>query len=284
MDYVTSAKLSVRTLIFCADVQFLDATCEVLHCLQIAPQAAARCDTALALLRQQKFDVAVVDWQETEKLTDFLCALRSSNPDCVLIAVASELAELRAAFAAGAQFLIHKPASPTQIERSLHAAYQTTVCRRRKQHREPVRIAATVKSSSHPKRPALIVNLSETGAGMSISPVGETSGTRLSAGDEVEIEFVLPTTDRKLRALASVIWTGTTHCGVRFREMPSLELQVLQQWLTSCVERSLAEAGRIAPAMEYGGCELEILPLLAPEPTQVACPVITDGSLGSPQA
>ena len=284
MDYVTSAKLSVRTLIFCADVQFLDATCEVLHCLQIAPLAAARCDTAVTLLQQQKLDVAVVDWQESEKLTDFLYALRSSNPDCVLIAVVSERPELCAAFAAGAQFLIHKPASPMQIERCLRAAYQMTVCRRRKQHREPVRIAATVMTSRHEKRPALIVNLSETGAAMSISPVGETRGTRPSAGDEVAIEFVLPTTDRRLRASASVVWTSTTHCGVRFREIPSLELHVLQQWLTSCVERSLAETGRIVPAKETGGCELERLPLLAPEPTQVACPSVTDGSLGSPQA
>lgn len=273
----------MRTLILCADVQFLTATCDVLHRLQIAPQAAARCDTALVLLQQQKFDVAVVDWQEAERLTDFLCALQRSNPDCVLIAVVSELAELRAAFAAGAQLSIHKPASPMQIERCLRAAYQATVCRRRKQHREPVRIAATVITSQRQKRQVLIVNLSETGAGMSISPLGETS-TALSAGDEVEIQFVLPTTDRKLRASAFVIWTSSTHCGIRFREVPGLEMQVLQQWLTSCVERSLAEAGLTAPAIEYGNRGHESLALLAPEPTQVACPVITDGSLGSPQA
>jgi CheY-like chemotaxis protein len=284
MDYVTSTKLSVRTLIFSSDVQFLDATSEVLGRLQIAPQAAARCDTALALLQKQKFDVAVVDWQEREKLTDFLCALRRSNRDCVFIAVIRELAELREAFAAGAQLLIHKPASPPQIERCLRAAYQMTVCRRRKQHREPVRIAATVKTSGYEKRPALIVNLSETGAGMSISPVDEAGGTLFRAGDEVEIEFVLPTTDRKLRTLASMIWTSSTRCGLRFEKIPGLELQVLQQWLTSCVERSLAEAGRIVPAMEYGSYELESLPVLAPEPAQVACPPITDGSLGSPQA
>jgi CheY-like chemotaxis protein len=176
MDYLTSAKLSVRTLILCADVRFLDATCEVLNRLQIAPQSATRWDTALALLRQQKFDIVVADWKETKHLPDLLCALRHSNPDCVLTAVVSELSELQAAFAAGAGFVIHKPASPTQIERCLRAAYQATMCRRRKQHREPVRIAATVIASGRQKRQALIVNLSETGAGLSTTPLGDASG------------------------------------------------------------------------------------------------------------
>ena len=283
MDYITSTKLSVRTLILCADVQFLDATCEVLNRLQIAPQAAARWDTALALLQQQKFDVVVVDWEETKSLPEILGTLRRSNPDCVLIGVVTERAELRAAFAAGAQFLIHKPASPMQIERCLRAAYQLTVCRRRKQHREPVRILATVSTPAHTKRAAMILNLSETGAGMSLNPVGETF---VRAGEKVEVEFVLPTTDRKLRAFGSVVWTTPTQCGVRFRHVPSLELHVLQQWLTSCVERSLAEAGlpALASEKEYGSSGLENLPILAPEPAQVACPLITDGSPGSPQA
>jgi hypothetical protein len=62
------------------------------------------------------------------------------NQECVLVAIMRDLLDLRQAFAAGVHFLIQKPASAVQIERCLPAAYCATVVRRRKQHREPVRI------------------------------------------------------------------------------------------------------------------------------------------------
>lgn len=76
----------------------------------------------------------MVDWREVLNLGEFLCSVRRSklNQECVLVAIVRDLLDLRQAFAAGVNFLIHKPPSTIQIERCLRAAYSATVARRRK--------------------------------------------------------------------------------------------------------------------------------------------------------
>src|SRR5208337_1036785 len=157
--------LAMHTLLLCADVQFLGTTRGVLNQLQVTPKIVGGCDEALALIQTHEFEVIIVDWREINSLGDFLCAVRRSklNQDCVLVAIVRDLLDLRQAFAAGVHFLIHKPASVVQIERCLRAAYCATVVRRRKQHREPVTILASVSTHTQPYAEVTIVNLSEGG-------------------------------------------------------------------------------------------------------------------------
>jgi len=152
MENDTKTMLGMHTLLLCADVQFLGTTRGVLNQLQVTPKIVGDCDEALALIQAHEFEVIIVDWREINSLGDFLCAVRRSklNQDCVLVAIVRDLLDLRQAFAAGVHFLIHKPASVVQIERCLRAAYCATVVRRRKQHREPVTILASVSTHSHP--------------------------------------------------------------------------------------------------------------------------------------
>jgi hypothetical protein len=126
-----------------------------------------------------------------------------------------------------------------QIERCLRAAYCATVARRRKQHREPVEILASVSTRIQPFAEATVVNLSEGGAGL----VTRNFVTRasLSAGDEVDLRFALPETGDMLDIAGTIVWTTAEGYGVRFRHIPEDQRLALEQWLTVCVERSLAE-------------------------------------------
>jgi hypothetical protein len=63
----------------------------------------------------------------------------------------------------------------------------------------------------------------------------------LGVGEEVDLRFTLPDTDTTLHTSGTVVWTSATHCGIRFTHIPESERPALEQWLTACVERSLAE-------------------------------------------
>jgi len=243
MEKSRKTTLEMHTLLLCTDAQFLGITRNVLNQVQVTPRVAAGSDAALALIHFHEFEVIIVDWREIDNVADFLCAVRRSkqNADCVLVAIVRDLLDLRQAFAAGAHFLIHKPASAVQIERCLRAAYCATVARRRKQHREPVEILASVRTHSQPCAEALIVNLSEGGAGLQAGAQDFIVGVSLSAGEEIDLRFGLPGTNEMLDVTGTVVWKTSDACGVRFRYIPEEQRLALEQWLTECVERSLAE-------------------------------------------
>ena len=107
-----------------------------------------------------------------------------------------------------------------QIERCLRAAYCATVARRRKQHREPVRILASVTTRTQPFAEAMIVNLSEGGARLRTRVQDFVAGVSLSAGEEVDLRFALPETEEMLDIAGDRRVGDSRTCGVRFRYIP----------------------------------------------------------------
>lgn len=242
MENTRKSRLEMHTLMLCADVQFMGITRSVLNQLHVTPRMAGSSDEAIALIEANTFDVIVVDWRAIDSLADFLCAVRGSklNQDSVLVAIVRDLLDLRQAFAAGVHFLIHKPASAVQIERCLRAAYCAMVARRRKHHREPVVILASVSTRTQPLGEATVVNLSEGGAKLRTSAHDFVAGVSLSAGEDVDLRFALPESGEMLGISGTVVWTTVDACGVRFRYIPDSQRTALQQWLTGCVERSVS--------------------------------------------
>lgn len=238
----TRAAIAMNTLLLCGDVQFTGITRTVLGDLQVHPQIVGSSEAALGMIHAVEFDVIIVDWREIDNVADFLCAVRRSklNHECVLVAIVRDLLDLKQAFAAGVHFLIHKPASAMQIERCLRAAYCATVARRRKQHREPVQIVARVGTRHITDIEALIVNISEGGAGLKTRSGSNFVGSSFEAGEEISLRFTMPQAELPVEATGIVIWTTPDSCGVRFRYIPEEQKAALQSWLTECVERSLA--------------------------------------------
>jgi hypothetical protein len=186
--------------------------------------------------------VILVDWREIDNIAEFLSAVRLSklNHDCVLVGIVHDLLDLKQAFAAGVHLLIHKPASAVQIERCLRTAYSATVARRRKHHREPVVVLASVSTRTQPFGQATVVNVSEGGVKLRTSAQGFVAGISLSAGDELNVRFPLPRTEHILDVPGTVVWATADACGVRFGYVPDAQKTALQEWLTECVERSIS--------------------------------------------
>lgn len=244
MENSRKTTLEMNLLLLCADVQFLGATCGVLNQLQVTPMIVADCDAALTVIQEHEFDAIVVDWREISNLEDFLGAVRRSklNRECVVVAIVHDLGDLRRAFAAGVHLLIHKPASVVQIERCIRAAYCASVVRRRKRHREPVNIAASISTRAQPFAEVTIANLSVGGARATVARDSGAVVADLSVGAEVDLRFALPETSDMLQCTGTVVWTRPDgDAGVRFSYVPDRELLALEQWLTTCVERSRAE-------------------------------------------
>ena len=237
------SRLEMHTLLLCADLSFLGITRSVLRDLQVTPRIVNTSSAALAMIQAHEFEAIIVDWREIDNLADFLCAVRRSklNQDCVLVAIVRDLLDLRQAFAAGVHFLIHKPASAVQIERCLRAAYNATVVRRRKQHRETVSITASLSTRSHPLFEATVVNLSEGGAAVEINPKVFLASAIPSVGEEIDLRFALPASGEILDVNGRVVWSTVWKFGVKFSYIPDTQRAALERWLTDCVERSLAE-------------------------------------------
>jgi len=235
--------IAMHTLLLCSDIQFLGTTRGVLSQLQVTPKVVGCCNDALTLIQEHEFDLIVVDWREIDNLGEFLFTVRRSklNHECVLVAIVRDLLDLRQSFAAGVHFLIHKPPSAVQIERCLRAAYGATVARRRKQHREPVNIPATVGTRTRPCLEVMVANVSEGGAGIRLRRNRSTEDPQLSVGEELDLCFALPESGDMVHATGRVVWTSAERAGIRFSSIPESERPLLESWLTACVERSLTE-------------------------------------------
>jgi CheY-like chemotaxis protein len=234
--------LEMNALILCQDPQFLGMTSRVLKQLG-ATTASGDPDAAESFLAAQKYDAVVVDWQAIHDVAGFLGSVRKSthNQDCVLVAIVRDLLDLRQAFAAGVHFLIHKPVTMKQAESCLRAAHSTFMARRRRYHREPVQISASISSRTLSLANVNIMNLSEGGAGLSLSRFG-VSYPRVSAGDKVELSFTLPESSDSIHTTGVVVWNNAVgDAGVQFRFIPDSERTCLQRWLAGRFDKSLAE-------------------------------------------
>ena len=242
METTPRPKLEMHTLLLCNDVAYVGTTRSVLKQLHVTPRLVNTSAAAVAMIQTTEFDVIVVDWREIDNLQEFISSVRRSkiNQDSVLVAIVRDLLDLRQAFAAGVHFLIHKPASTTQIERCLRAAYCAMVARRRKHHREPVVIVASVSTRKQPFGEATVVNLSEGGVKLRTTGQEFVAGASLSAGDDVSLRFALPNTSEMLEVDGRVVWTSADACGVRFRYIPETQKTALEEWLTECVERQVS--------------------------------------------
>lgn len=238
------AMMEMHTLLLCRDAQYLRTISRVLKPLGVTHTVLDDRPAAMSCIAVQKFETIVVDWREIDDLAEFLCSVRRSNlnRDCILVAIVRDLLDLRQAFAAGVHFLIHKPASIVQIERCLRAAYCASVSRRRRHHREPVKIAASVSSRSLPLAQAVIVNLGEGGVGLRMNTHPGLVGVRLGVGEQVSLNFALPGTTDLVHGTGLVVWANAVgDAGVEFDFIADAERLHLERWLTSCLERDVAE-------------------------------------------
>jgi DNA-binding response OmpR family regulator len=244
----------MNVLIYCQDNLFLPTMSRVLSRLGWQMDVTADYDAALTLIAEKRLDVVVIDWQEVINLGEFLERIRTSrmNREVIQVVIARDLMDMRQAFSAGIQFLIHKPASVVQIAGCLEAMQGAVLKQRRRGHREPVRISAAVTARNCDLMGATIVNLSNDGLGLMLDARNCKVSAELSAGSEIEFAYRLPEVHELIVGSGVVMWINRDcSVGVQLEETrvvipgresnAGVQVQCISETDQANVERWVAE-------------------------------------------
>jgi len=205
--------------------------------LAMSPEVCCEVSAGLVLLNQRKFEAVIVDLQLGDQAKAVLEKIRlsPSNRTAVLFTISDSDAETAAAFKAGTNFVLRRPLSRAEIDRSLRVAYGLIVRERRRYFRCPVEIPAAIYSPGAPAVHGKTLNISEGGVAINTS-------VSLKPGVQVKVKFTLPDREIHFEAESTVCWCKEGYLGFQFTSLPPQLASELQEWLSHRLEESLPES------------------------------------------
>jgi CheY-like chemotaxis protein len=189
---------------------------------------------ALELVRCQKFDAAVVDF-DVPFAGMILDQLRTSasSKTAVTFAIVNSKSGTSSASKVGASFLLQKPLSPELVYRTLQAAYGMILQERRRYFRCPIIVPVTLhQATSTQQISGHTVNVSQSGLALS-TPVALNPGTLVS------MHFKLPQLACAIAAEGVVRWYRESNAGILFLALDPGSHSELCEWLSKRLEAVL---------------------------------------------
>jgi hypothetical protein len=186
-------------------------------------------------LKRRKFDAVIVDLQLGEQCGPILDEVHrsSSNRTAVTFGISGSDAK-GTAFRKKSEFVFERPLSPKSIRSILKPAYGLILRERRRYFRCPVSIPVTVLRTNMPEVRCDSVNISAGGMALS-------TFVPLIAGEEVQVQFILPDHKGTFLAESEICWLKTGSLGVRFVSLSPERKAELQEWLSRKLEEALPE-------------------------------------------
>ena len=223
-------------LLVSADTATIQQFSNALQEFSILPEVCQESEAALGLLKRRKFDAVIVDLQLGEQCGLILDEVHrsSSNRTAVTFAISGSDAECTV-FRKRSEFVFERPLSTQSIRSTLKPAYGLILRERRRYFRCPISIPVTVLRTNMPEVRCDSVNISA--GGMAVSTF-----VPLIAGEEVQVQFILPDHKAPLLAESEICWLKTGCLGVRFVSLSPAHKAELQGWLSRKLEESLPES------------------------------------------
>lgn len=193
--------------------------------LGIDHESCTSAHEAVELLGHQHYSAVVVDYDVPDSATVArLARLGPSNSRPVVFLMIGVTTEIKAAFAAGANFVLYKPLVLEQVERSLRAGRGFMRADRRHSLRHRLETVAYLRFGDT-EVPAVVLDINEDGISIhTIRPVPALS--------ELPFHFVLPGTTHSVKGKAELIWTDDGgRAGLLFDELPPASKKHLDNWL-----------------------------------------------------
>ena len=194
--------------------------------LGLGAEICTAADSALELLRRRKYNPVIVDCDQMDREGDLLRTLRESpaNHDSLALGIIGDGAAVGAAFALGANLVIHKPVNAEEAGRILRTARALVTRMHRRFLRLVLHTLAYVQVDGMPDNPMLL-------------DIGEV-GLAIQALDALEerraysIHFSLPGDPEEFKAIAVAVWNDASgRVGLRFIGLRATAQLRLQQWL-----------------------------------------------------
>jgi hypothetical protein len=223
----------LQAVVVSYDTTTLGVLSSCLNELGIAGICHPDCEFAVGLLQKQKIDAFFVD-QELDPDLSVLKQMRdsSSGRGAVGFGIVPRVGDGIHACRV-ADFVLTKPLSKGEVDRTLRAAYGMMLKERRRYSRHNLRCEAILCDATGRKCLARTTNISQTGIALECE-------LSLPAGAVVQLQVTLPRTSSACKFECRVIWSAAngkagltfTHMSSRDRERLTelIDAEFLRQW------------------------------------------------------
>jgi DNA-binding response OmpR family regulator len=188
-------------------------------------------DVAVSRLAEERFDLAIVDFDDREGASLLLEACRRlEGPDRkppVTVALLPDASEIRAILGAGAHFILTKPVALEQAQNTFRAATAVLRRERRQSSRVAVQAPISIRIDDSNTVEGILLDLSTTGLDV-------LAAKSLPSAAQVHVSFELPEGASAIQATAEVVWsTANGQTGFRFLDMDDQMRQEMGEWLAA---------------------------------------------------
>lgn len=183
---------------------------------------------AVSLLREQKFDAVIVDFDNPNSAEQVLQSVQESfsGDRAVTVALLSDRSQLRNLLRKGANFVLYKPLSEQSAEAALSAA-AALMKRQRRSFRVPVQAPVRLILGAGQEIEGILLDLSEDGMHI-------LAAQPLNASTAITTHFTLPDTELPVEAQGEVTWTNPNgQAGIRFVELPEDLRATVKKWVAA---------------------------------------------------
>ncbi len=212
---------------------------------------------AVSLLREQKFDAVIADFDNPNTAWQVLQSVEQSfsGERAVTVVLLSDRSQLRNLLRKGANFVLYKPLSQQSAEAALSAA-AALMKRHRRSFRVPVQAPIQLKLQSGSHIEGILLDLSEDGMHI-------LAAQALNLSTALTLQFTLPDTEKQIEARGEVAWTNPNgQTGVRFVELPDELYATVKAWLAARSPAGMPQTPDPLPAckltdLSAGACYVE---------------------------
>ena len=225
----SSGSLTLSGLVYCGDAQLLCVLERALDRFKLETTLAVDAEEAAEQLGNSKFDVAILDFEDSETASKIVRSLRSSkiNRDCTVIAIAGNFEAHKQAFKCGANFTVPRMRTADEATRCIRSSYFLILRNKRASVRFPMDETASVYRNKESRSIAASVkNLSETGLKIKCKAT-------LTEGEIFEVDFQLP--NGRVNANAQAVWMNPEEdeIGCKFVALEGASLKAVQEWINT---------------------------------------------------
>jgi CheY-like chemotaxis protein len=190
------------------------------------------------ILLSSKFDAVIVDCDDMKGGMEVLQGLRNvpSNRNSIAFAILSgNRTTTKEAFGLGVNFVLQKPISALNATRCFNAALNFMLRERRRYFRQPVKTQVHISLGDRALK-ATSSNVSEGGMAVILREP-------LPKGATPHLKFALPGLSASFEVEAEVAWSDLKgSAGFRFKNVPPISQEVLEQWLDDQLEQEIPGA------------------------------------------
>jgi DNA-binding response OmpR family regulator len=216
--------MAMQALIACGEDSLAQDLAYQLCALGLRVVCAEQTHLASSLVAHESFELVVVDC-ELQGSPEFveLVRQRSTGRRMVVIALVSGTEKPRRANQFGADFILNKPLNSEMTKKAFRAAQTMIIREARVSVREAIHEPATL-STGDVYFEGAVVDVSESGIGLECAQ-------KVSVGQQLQIEFSLPGSDRRVRCTGKVVRAEADRVGIQFLYLSAASAEVVMTWL-----------------------------------------------------